>query len=111
MIKRLIQLLVGAAILWMAWHAIPVYWNYFQFNDAVSETARFAGSRSEEEIRARVLVLAADHQVPLNPEALVVRIDKDVTEILAPYTERVELLPHYYYDWAFDVKIAAWHVR
>jgi hypothetical protein len=111
LIRRLVHLLIVAAIVWMGWHAIPVYWNYFKFKDAVAETARFAGARSEAEVRARVLTLAADHSIPLHPEALVVRIDRDVTEILAPYTERVELLPRYYYDWTFDVKTAAWHVR
>jgi hypothetical protein len=111
MIRRTIHLLIVAGILWAGWHATPVYWNYFAFKEAVEETALFAGARATEaDLRARILKLAADHNVPLEPGALVVRIDAEVTEIRAPYTESVELLPRYFYDWTFDVKTSAWRV-
>jgi hypothetical protein len=85
MIRRTIHLLIVAGILWAGWHATPVYWNYFAFKEAVEETALFAGARATEaDLRARILKLAADHNVPLEPGALVVRIDAEVTEIQRP---------------------------
>jgi hypothetical protein len=95
--------LIVAAVAWAGFHTIPVYLRYFQFDEAVKELARFAGTRSEAEIRQEVLDLADQYEVPLSPEDLVVRRVRGATEISALYVERVEVLPRYYYDWEFDV--------
>lgn len=106
--KRLITLLIVAAIVWAGFHTIPVYLRFFQFDEAVKEVARFAGTRSEQEVRNQVLDLADRYEVPLSPEDLVVRRERGATEIEAPYVERVEVLPRYYYEWEFDVRTPSW---
>lgn len=106
--KRLITLLIVAALVWAGYHTIPVYLRFFQFDEAVKEVARFAGTRTEEEVRQRILELADEYEVPLDPEDLVVQRVRGATEISAPYVERVEVLPRYYYDWEFDIRTPSW---
>lgn len=111
MIKRVVELLIGAALVYAAWHTVPAYLHYYQFNDAIGELALFAGDRPEEELRQRVMKLAADYQIPLDPEVVVVTTSRESTRIEAPYTERVKLLPNYTYDWQFEPKANVWHIR
>jgi len=111
MIKRVVELLIGAALVYAAWHAVPAYLHYYQFNDAIGELALFAGERPEDELRERVAQLAAQYKIPLDPEAIVVSTNAESTRIEAPYTARVKLLPNYTYDWHFEPKANVWHVR
>jgi hypothetical protein len=106
--KRLLTLLIVAALGWAGYHTVPVYLRYFQFDEAVEEVARFAGTRSEEEVRQRVLELAEEYDVPLEAEDLVVQKVSGNIEIALAYVERVELLPTYFYDWEFDVETPSW---
>ena len=106
--KRLLTLLIVAALLWAGFHTVPVYLRYFQFDEAVEEVARFAGTRSEEEVRQRVLELADEYEVPLAAEDLVVQKIRGNTEIALAYVERVEVLPTWFYDWQFDVQTPSW---
>ena len=108
--KRAINLLIVAAILWAGFHAAPPLLHNFQFQDGVEETARFAGRRSDAEVRDRVIALAAQYEIPLDAEAIEIRREGESVEISAPYVERVQLLPGYYYDWHFSARSAPWRV-
>ena len=111
MLRRALKLLILALIVNAAWRLVPVYWQYLQFKEAVAETARFAGTRSEDEIRDRVLTLAERSGIPLTAEAVVVKRDPDEVWIDANYTVTVEPLPRYRRPWTFTVSAEAWTVK
>jgi hypothetical protein len=111
MIKRLIELAIAAAIFYAGYHAAVVYLHHYQFDDALEETARFGRGRTEEQLRERVIQLAAEHQIPLEPESVVIRTDNNATRITAPYTARVRLLPNYIYEVKLEPVGDSWHIQ
>jgi hypothetical protein len=110
MMKRLIELLFVAALGYALIHAVPVYWNHYKFGDALEEMATFAAGKSDDELRERVIKIASENDVPLQADDLVIHQSDDATEILAPYTEKVEVLPRFVFTASFDVKVKEWHV-
>lgn len=111
MLKRVIQLVVAAVLIYAGYHAGVAYFHYYQFTDAIGELALFAGNSTGEQIKERVLKLAQQYEIPLDPDAVTVHTDVDVTEITAPYTEPVQLLPNYLYDWKLEPKARVVHVH
>lgn len=109
MMKRLIELVFVAALGYALIHAVPVYWNHYKFEDALEEMATFASGKTEDELQDRVMRLASENDVPLAPADLVIRQSDDATEILAPYSEKVEVLPRFVYTASFHVKVKEWH--
>src|SRR3954464_12765425 len=87
-----------------------VYFHDQQFKDAVRELALFAGTppaKTDEALRAKVMELAQDNQIPLYPEYVeiarrsVVGIGDKVT-IKFTYAVNVALLPGYERRFDFD---------
>jgi hypothetical protein len=111
MLKRLIELVIAAAIIYAGWHAGVAYLHYFQFDDALTETARYGRGRTEEQLRERVMQLAAEYKIPLDPQAVVIHTDNNATRIAAPYTERIKLLPNYVYELKLEPKGDSWHIQ
>ena len=111
MVRTTIRLAILLLIAHMLFQAVPVYWHYYQFKDAVKETALFSKGRPDAQIVARVLELAAQYDVPLERESLHVWREKEHTYIEAVWVEPVELLPKYFYPWKFTVSESAWHVQ
>ncbi len=109
MVKRLIELLLVAALGYALIHTVPVYWNNYKFEDALQEMATFAAEKTEDELRDRVVKLASENDIPLEADDIVVHQSDDATEILAPYTKKVEVLPRFVYTANFDVKVKEWH--
>lgn len=111
MIKRLVELVIAAAIAYAVWHVGIAFLHYYEFDDSLEELARFSARRTETEVRDRVLQLAEQYEIPLDPEALVIRTDTDSTQILAPYTQEVKILPNYSYFWKLEAQASVMHVR
>jgi hypothetical protein len=111
MLKRLIELVIAAAIIYAGWHAGLVYLHHFQFQDALEETARFGRGRSEAQLRERIMEYAAEYEIPLDPAAVLVQSDTNGTRIKAPYTARLQLLPNYVYEVKMEPTGESWHIQ
>lgn len=111
MLKRLVELVIAAAVLYAGYHAAVVYLHHYQFQDGLEETARFGRGRSDEQLRERVMQLAAEYEIPLAPEAVVIQTDANATRIAAPYTARIKLLPNYIYELNLEPKGDSWHIQ
>jgi hypothetical protein len=109
MVKRLIELAIVAAICYAGYHGAVVYLHHYQFDDALEETARFGRGRTEQQLRQRVMELAAEYDIPLDPAAVTIRSDGNSTRISAPYTARVKLLPNYIYEMKLEPVGGSWH--
>jgi hypothetical protein len=109
--RLLFKLLVAGLIARAVWQVGPVYWDYTQFKDAAQSTAQFAGARSAGEIAGRVVELAREYDVPLDPADVRVRKERDHVYIDASYTAQLELLPRMVRPWRFVVSVDAWTTR
>ena len=65
--KTIIQIAVAAILLTASVQGGRAAFKHYQFVDAIQEAMLFAGSRTEEQIADRVIELAGDHQIPLEP--------------------------------------------
>ncbi|PYR92962.1 MAG: hypothetical protein DMF84_11145 [Acidobacteria bacterium] len=103
MFKKLISLAIFLALAYATVNAGTVYIRYQQFKDAVRETALFAGTKSDDQLKARVMELAQRDNVPLDPEYVHIERVADRVTITASYVEMIKLLPGYERQWQFDI--------
>ena len=103
MLRTLVKLVLVALIINAAWQLFSVYWSHFKFVDAVQATTQFRGQKSEEQIRSRILELAAELDVPVSDENLTIQGTRSHTTVDGTYTRPVKLLPGYIYPWRFTL--------
>ena len=110
MIKKIISLVIFLAVANAGVRVAIVYFHDQQFKDAVRELALFAGSppvKTDEVLRAKVMELAQDNQIPLYPDYVeiarrsVVGVGDKVT-IKFSYAVNVTLAPGYQRRFEFD---------
>lgn len=68
MIKRIISLVIFLVLANAGFRVAVVYFHDQQFKDAVRELSLFSSGQSEEVVRAKVMELATQHQIPLDPD-------------------------------------------
>jgi hypothetical protein len=104
--KTLVKLLVTAAVLLAAYRVGHVYWDHYQFEDAVKEAAQFTDRRHADELPARVLELAEQMEIPLDADNLSVTRNQRRVNVDASYVRTVEILPGFSREWDFEVHVA-----
>ena len=104
MIKLLLKLAIVAVIANAAWHAFVPYSAHFKFKDAVESASQFGADKSEDELRAKVLEIAAQYDVPLTAESFTLRREQVHTIIDGSYTQPIEIVPGFVYRYTFT-----WH--
>ncbi len=100
----IIWLVVLAAVILIAWKAVPVKIASAEFESFCEEQAKFAGAQTAEQIQRRILKRAEDLEIPLDPKNLEVRKGRDRIRIRYSYTVPVEF-PGYTHNWKFEAKI------
>jgi hypothetical protein len=105
--KALVKLIIAALVIHATWRTGTVYFRHYQLKDGLQQTAQFSGTRSESDLHNRVMELAGELQVPLDPENVRVRRQDNHTLIDATYDEQIEVLPRYFYPWQFRVHVDA----
>lgn len=68
MVKRFISLVIFLLLVNAGVRVGMVHFRHQQFTDALSELSLFSGGKSEEIVRAKVMELAAEHKIPLDPD-------------------------------------------
>lgn len=101
--KTLIKLIVVGAVLLATWRVGSAYWAHYQFEDAVKEAAQVAQRADEQTLTAKVLDLADQLEIPLDPENLSVTREQRRITIDAVYIRPVEVLPGYTRPWEFSI--------
>ena len=105
MIKTLFKLAFVALLANATWQAFNAYWPYYKFQDAVHATAQYRRDKTDDQVRARILELAAQFDVPVTDENLAIRRDDKHTIVDSTYTLPVDLFPGYTYPWPFTVHV------
>lgn len=103
--KAIIKLAIAALLIHACWKSGIVFWRYYELKDGAQNTALFAGARTEAEIHQRVMEIAHQLNVPIDPEKLTVRKEPNHTYINAAYTDKIEFVPSYFYPWEFKLDL------
>lgn len=109
--RNLIRLAVLLLIAHALFRFVPVYLHYYQFKDAIEETALFAKDTTDAELVDRVMVLAEKHRIPVERDAVQISRDKMRTYITLQYNEQIEWVPTYKRVMPFTVSVEGWHAR
>jgi len=104
MIRLILKLVLAALIANAAWRIGSVYAQYYKFKDAVQETTQYTVEKSDDDLRARIMELASEYELPVDEGDFTVRHSGDHTITDGAFTRPIELLPNYQYPWPFS-----WH--
>ncbi len=90
----LFTLLVAAAVVYFGVKVGEPYWRYYQYKDAMTEQARFAGHFTDDQIKNRLALLADSLGLPADAGAVFVTRKGEHISIRADYVEMLELPGH-----------------
>ena len=97
------KLIVVALVANAAWRAMSAYTSYYKFKDSVQQTTQFGNDRSVDQLRARILSLASDYDLPIGEDDLSVERDGLHTIVDVSYSKTIEFAPGFSRPWKFDV--------
>ena len=103
--KTLVKLLIAALVVHACWKGGTVFWRFSKLKDGAQSAALFAGQKSEAEIQSRVMEIARQLDVPIDPEKLTVRKLPNHTYVKTVYTEKIEFVPSFFYPWVFTLDL------
>ena len=103
--KTIIKLLLAALVVHACWKGSTVFWRHYELKDGAQKAALFAGNRTEAEIHSRIMEIARELDVPLDPEKLTVRKAPNHTYVNTAYTEKIEVVPTFFYPWDFKLDL------
>jgi hypothetical protein len=101
--KALIKILIAVLIANALYHIASAYISYYRFQDAVLELAIHGSDKRTEQLRDKVLALAATYDEPI--DAVAIRREEHHTFIDGKYKKPVALLPGYEYSWPFTLSV------
>ena len=87
----LIPLLILAVGAYFAIDIGEAYFRYYQFKDAMGQEARFASTRTDEQITSHLVALADSLQLPPGAELVTISRGSDVVMISSDYEETITL--------------------
>jgi hypothetical protein len=105
MIKLLLKLAVVGLIAHAGIRIVPVFWSNLRFKDALAEQARFAGRKTEDELRNRAEKTATNLEIPVTGDMISVRKAGSMTSFDTRYTAQLEYFPRRYYPWEFVIHV------
>jgi hypothetical protein len=101
-----IKLAVTALVLNACVQAGRSAWTFYQFDDAVQQAVLFSARETPTQLRNRILAVADEHQVPLDPETLDVEFVQTQARVKGSYTDGVKLVPGaYVYQWTHNLDL------
>jgi hypothetical protein len=101
LIKLLIKLAIVALVANAAWHVMAAYTSYYKFKDAVQQTTQFGNDKNLDQLKARVLALAADYDLPIGDDDVTVKREMLHTIVDGSYVKSIDLAPGYSRPWTF----------
>ena len=79
--------LIIAALLYTAFHVLPFYYYFYDFQNQMESMIRVASVETDETIKKRLLYFMHKYQIPARDEALRINRSGDEMEISLKYTE------------------------
>jgi hypothetical protein len=106
MIRFAVRLAVAAFVANAAYRIGSEYFAHVKFRGAVRSTVVLT-AKTDNELRQRIMALAAEHDVPLAEDHLAIRRDSHHVFVQGSYKKPIDLLPLYEYPWRFEMSIEA----
>ena len=103
MFKLLIKLAIVALIANAAWHVMAAYTAFYKFKAAVQQTTQFGNDKSVEQLKVRVLALAADYDLPIGEDDIAIKREQLHTTVDGSYTKTIDLAPGFTRPWTFEI--------
>jgi hypothetical protein len=111
-LKTLIRLLVAALILHACYRGAEATWRYYSFKDDVEQEARFGATTSTSELQRRILLIAAEHGIEIDPADIVITKQGMYVSVAAAYLDYVDVLPRVYtHEQLFEFEVDVHPVR
>jgi hypothetical protein len=107
MAKVIVKLAIAALVANAAWRIGSAYASFYRFKDSVAEAALYSQEKSDEDLRQRVLELAATYDVPLDEDAIDIHRSNNHTFVMASYTKLIDIVPGFKYRWPFTLDVDA----
>ena len=111
MIRRLFQFAIFLFVANALYQTAPIGVHYFQFKDALQELALFGQKSTDNEMVDQVMLLAAEHKIPLERDYVAVTRTTTHVIISASYLDTMTFVPGYPYERQFDIEVKAYAVR
>jgi hypothetical protein len=105
--KLFVKLLIVALIVNAAWRLGSVYYSHYQFEDSVRE-ALIGRRQTDDQLRRRILELAADNDIPLDEGGFSIRRGDRHIYVNGGYERGVAVLPGYQYPLHLSVAVDAY---
>jgi hypothetical protein len=105
MFKLLLKLALVGLLAHAAIKIVPVFWANLRFTDSLAEQARFAGKKTEDELRSRAEKTANDLEIPVTGDMISVKKVGPATAFDTRYVAQLEYFPRKYYSWEFVVHV------
>ena len=105
-LKAIIWLAIFAFAIYVGVMVIPILVDEYQFQDAMTSTARFASANRQtaDDIRASLVKEAKSEDIPIKPEDIHVESQAGNVRISAPYSVTVDL---HVYQWTLNFNPSA----
>jgi hypothetical protein len=106
--KTIIQLLIAALVINGCIQGGRAALRNYELKEAVEQEVRFGGQKTAPELHGRLLALAAEHGVAIEPGNVTVEKNGQDTSAAMSYVEAVELVPRLYiHQQTFDIQVRA----
>src|ERR1700733_9726592 len=105
-LKAIIWLAILASMLYVGIMVVPLLVNEYQFQDAMTSTARFASANRQtaDDIRASLVKEAKSEDIPIMPEDIHVESQSGNVRISVAYSVTVDL---HVYQWTLNFNPSA----
>jgi hypothetical protein len=111
LIKAGIKLALLAVVANATWHLFVAYSAHYKFRDAIQYAAQNRGEKTDEQLHDFIATLAADADLDVPGEAIVVKHEGLRTSVAVSYTQRLELVPSRPYPVPFSVQIDTYSLQ
>jgi hypothetical protein len=111
LIKLGIKLGIAAIVVNATWHVYLAYSAHYKFRDSVEHAAQIRGNQTDDELRDAMVDLAAENDIPIAPEEIVVKREGISTLVKAEYKRDIDLLPGRPYPWSFSFQVSTYPMQ
>jgi len=111
LIKTGIKLALLALVANATWHLFVAFSAHYKFRDAAQYAAQNRGEKTDEQLHDLIVNLAAEADLAIPPEAVVVKHVGLTTSVTASYTQTLELVPSRPYPVPFSFRIDTYSLQ
>jgi hypothetical protein len=109
MVKAIVAVAFGALVIYACVRVGDSAWRHYQLKDAIEQEVRFGNVKTVSEMRRRLLTIASDYGIWLEPTDMTVERRGFETHVAFQYVEQIPLVPGTYtheqlYDVTFTVQ-------